>query len=284
MGYIFTIFSVFAGNLIAAVSMHTVFSLAGIFFLGLPTVVKISVYALAISQRAGISPEISFLIAMIVALFVSFLFALLFSRVSPDSFVVLGLASLVATEALIMSWDDVTNGVLGIAGVQRPDWMAQLSELVVIVLIIAFVILVVEFFALKTPAGRIMRAYREDSISLQSMGVATKKFAQTIIIISGVLLSITGVFYLWRVQFLDPQTFGIPILIEIFTLGVLALSPKVRMVALAALFVTFVPEMLRFIDFPSWILGYARTLFYAVLLLILIRKLSNNYVVAKRTI
>lgn len=50
--------------------MHLVFSVAGIFFLGLPTVSKISAYTLAILEKNGVDPIVAFCISLVVSVLV----------------------------------------------------------------------------------------------------------------------------------------------------------------------------------------------------------------------
>ena len=104
------------------------------------------------------------------------------------------------------------------------------------------------------------------------------------ILIASVLVSIGMSMFLWRIQFLDPSALGISFLVELLTLGILALKPQIRFVAMSTIVVALVPEILRFYNFPSSILGYIRILIYAVLLIILMTKLAPNFVHNKRSI
>lgn len=274
MGYFLTIISSFFGTLFAGVSFHGVFSLAGIFFLGVPVVMKVSVYTLAISQKAGIPPEYAFLLAVVASLLTGLLFAYLFVKVSPDSFAVLGLASLLASEAFLMSWDNVTNGILGISGIKRPELLSSLDSLAICYLITVLLFLILEYVLLKTWIGRSVRAYKQDKNALEVLGVPSQKIAQGLIIFSALVYGIMGVLFAWRVQFIDPTVAGLPTLIEVVTIGILAFRPTIGALVLAGLFVSLFPELLRFLSLPSTILGYARLLLYSVVLLVLIYKLS----------
>jgi len=283
MGYFLTTIATFFTTLQAAAGIHGVFSLAGIFFLGVPVVMEMSIYALAIAQKAGIPPQYAFLIAMLVAVLCGILFAYLFVKVSADSFAVLGLASLLASEALLQSWDSVTNGILGIS-VKRPDFFNSLPALAILFGMAMAIVLILEYVLLKTWLGRTIRAYKQNEIALEAIGRPTKKIAQALIIFASCVYGLTGVFIAWRVQFVDPQIAGIPYLIEIITMGILALSPRVRSLAWAALFVTFFPEVLRFLNLPTTMMGYARVILYSLVLLFLIHRLSPKLAISNRQI
>lgn len=284
MGYFLTILSFFFNTLIEGVAVHLVLSLAGIIFLGMPTVLKASLYALAIAEKSGISPEVSFFIAILVSLLVGLLFALLYTRVSPDSFAVLGMASMLALDALVKSMDKVTNGVLGISGIVRPGWMPDLMMVGIVSVIVGLICLFFELILLQTPFGRKMRGFKEDEITLQSMGINTKKLSRFVIIISSLFLSIAGSLFLWRIQFLDANFGGVPALVFLLTLGILALKPRIRFVVLGSAVVTFLPEILRFFQFPSSLMGYIRDLLYALFLILLIHQLHKHFIPSRRTI
>jgi branched-chain amino acid transport system permease protein len=274
MGYFSTVISSFFGSLLAGVSLHGVFSMAGIFFLGIPVVGKVSAYTLAIAQKSGIPPEYAFLLAIIASLLVGLLFAYLFVKVSPDSFAVLGLASLLATEALFKSWDTLTNGILGISGIKRPEMLTSLDSLMACYFVTVILFLILEYVLLKTWIGRAVRAYKQDKNALDALGVSSLRLGQGLIVFSALVYGIVGFLLAWRVQFISPSIQGIPALIEILTIAILAFKPRVSAIIIATLFVALFPELLRFLALPSTVLGYARLLLYSVALLILIYKLS----------
>lgn len=284
MGYFLTIVSFFFNTLIEGVAIHMVLSLAGIIFLGVPTVVKASLYALAIAEKAGIAPEISFVIALLVSIVVGLMFGFLFTRVSADSFAVLGMASMLALDALIKSTDKITNGVLGISGVVRPTWMSDLAAVTIATVVIGLICLGVEAILLQTPFGRRMRAFKEDEITLQSLGLNTKRFSRKVIVITSVFLSLAASLFLWRIQFLDANFGGVAFLVFILTLGILAVKPKLRYVILGAAVVSFLPEILRFFQFPSSLMGYIRDLLYALFLILLVHQLHTRFIPSRRTI
>lgn len=284
MGYIYTIILAFLGTLISAIALHGSFSLAGIFFLGVPVTMKMAIYTLAIAEKAGLAPEIAFLLAVIASALVGLIFAILFVKLSADSFAVLGLAALLASEALLRSWDGVTNGILGIAGIARPELLSSLQSLTIGVAIVAGVLLLFQYVFLQTWLGRAVRAYKQDEVSLEAQGIPTRRVGQLLILITSVISALAGIFLAWRIQFIDPSVAGLSMLIEVLTVSILALRPSVRALALAALFVSFFPEILRFLSLPTSVMGYARLLLYSVVLLILIRKLAPKLSTANRTI
>lgn len=284
MGYFLTILVFYGRTAISSVGIHLVFSLGGIFFLGMPSVVKVGAYTIALAEKQGMSGGVSFFIALSISFLCGLMFAWLFMKVSADSFAVLSLASILAIEALLRSWDTVTNGVLGISGIKRPDLFSTLPSLAIGIIVVVIVLFLMEFILLQTWIGRALRAYKQDEISLQALGVPTMKLAQAAILIASILAGISGIFMAWHIQYIDPMISGIPFLIEVITIGILSLKPKVRSVALMTLLVIVLPESLKFIDFPTSVFGYMRTFSYSIVLIFLILKLSKQQYITKRNI
>ena len=282
MGYFFTLLARFGIVLSMGTGMHLVFSLGGIFFLGMPTVVSLTAYALAIAEKAGYAPLWAAAIALLVNLCAGLLFAILYLRVSADSFAVLGLASILAFEALTRSWSELTNGVLGLAGIVRPElhaaeWSFGLFNLTLGILIVAG-----EYVLLQTFWGRALRALKENPVSLEALGISSDRLARNTIILSSLLFGIGSIVMVWQIQFLEPSFAGLMLLIEMLTVGILALKPEVKRVVGGAIFVIALPEFLRFLDLPVTLFGHLRVLLYSILLIVLIRFLNTKISITSR--
>jgi len=284
MNYFFTIFAKIGQMLSMGVAIHLVFSVAGIFFLGFPTIMSIGAYALAISQKSGIPIFYSILLALFFVLIFSLIFAYLFVKVSSDSFAVLGLASYFAIQALFISWDSLTNGVLGISSIIRPSIFDSIKSLSFGIIFISIILLICEGIFLQTWAGRAILASKENPVVVQSLGISSNKLFQILIIISCFLFTIGGFFMVWQVQFLDPKFGGMSLMIEVLTIGILALKPQIKLLVFSVLFVVIIPEFIRFINFPQAMFGHLRILLYSVLLIILIKSLKNKLNINKRII
>lgn len=283
MGYLLTLLLKFGQNLIMGSGMHQVFSVGGIFFLGFPTILGTSVYVLAIAERAGISPLVAFLLGVISALITGFFMAYLYAKMSNDSFVVLGLSSIIAFKALALSGGELTNGARGIKGVLRPEFMEKLLPLAIATLIVAGLFWIIEYGIMSSWIGRAFRANKEDARAVEALGISRKKIDYFLIIYSSVLFSIGGMFMLWHIQFLDPDFAHLELMIQLLTIGILALKPQLRYLFFGVTFVVFVPELIRFLELPSDILGHLRILIYSLTLMGFLYLLRDKLTIAKRS-
>lgn len=284
MLYFLVILAQFCRVLIAGIGLQLTYSTAGITFLGFPAVVNISAYTMAILQREGMEPWLAFGLALLMAAVVSLIFASIYQRISEDSFVVICLASIFAVEALINSWEPLTNGVLGISGIARPTGLQSLQALTMTLVILAVIALLGAWLVFKSSLGRKLRALREDKLLLEAIGISTTKISRGMIVLSGVLCCLTANFWVWQIQYLDPSLGSLLLLLELLTVSILAIKPKVIYVVIGTAFVVLMPEILRLTDLPSTVLGYLRSLLYAVSLLILIFLLKDRLIIKKRTI
>lgn len=284
MGYFLTLILGYARFLIQGVGIHVVFSLGGILFLGFPTVMNASAYGLAIAQRHGFSMAISLAIGLLVGILFSLFFAFLFVRLSMDSFVVLCLASILAFEALVRSWNTLTNGVLGLSGIEPPLFLNTLGIFAAFVFFMSLVFLGIEFVLLNSPRGRAIRAFKENPLALEVLGISSAHLGQFLILFSSFCFMVAAFFKLWQFRFLTPGFVDLDILIEVFTIGILALHSGLRRLALSVLFILFFPELLRFLELPSALFAHLRLLLYSVALIFLIKRFQDQLRIPKRLI
>lgn len=276
MGYLLTILMKFGIYALFGVGIHLVFSQAGIVYLGMPAIVAFSGYVLAVVEKFGCSPWLAFLIAMAAGLLMGLMLVYFYLKLSADAFTVLGFVSIFALVALFNSWESVTNGTLGIVGVHRPEIISSLFGLTVFALICGIGAFVFDFFVNKSAFGRKLRAYKEFPIVLDAQSINSKKIAVKVIMISTFLFALGGILITWQLQSIEPNFGGQPLLVEILTLGILALSPKILDVLISVLIVVMLPEVLRFVDLSASDIGYLRVILYSVMLIVLIYKFDKK--------
>ncbi|MFA5870924.1 MAG: branched-chain amino acid ABC transporter permease [Candidatus Paceibacterota bacterium] len=284
MGYLYTQIARFFETSMLSVGVHITTSIAGIFFFGFPVAFSFGAYALVILIKNGFTLWIAFIITILLSVLLGLIFSLLYRRLSNDGFAVFTFASVLAFDSLIKSWDSLTGGVLGISGISRPSFARTLVALVILQGILAICVFIFEYTLLQSPFGRALRAHNESKIFLDATGIPASGIGSFAITLAVVLSALAGILAIWRIQFLDPSFGGIAILLQILTIGILAMKPKVSGLILSVLCIVLLPEILRFFPFPSSIMGHLRILFYSVLLIVLVKQLSTRYTSKKRFI
>ncbi len=276
MGYLASVISGIWEALLSASGAHLTVSMGGIFFLGFPAAFWFGAYAYSISAVAGVPLWLSLGIGIIFALLAGLLFAFFYARMSNDSFTVVTLASVLAVDALLRSWDSLTGGVLGIPGVPRPDIAGTLLQLAVIQGVLALAGLAAESLLVNTSFGRSLRALKENKSVLLSLGTSPDLVGRTAIIFASLFAGLGGILAVWRIQFLDPSLGGFALLLQGLTIAIVSNVPRASRVFLATVFLVLVPELLRFFALPDIILGYARSFIYGLVLIFLIHYITTR--------
>jgi len=270
MGYFVTTLSRVWEALLSTIGSHLTLSLGGILFLGFPVAFWAGAYGYAIAAKSGLTIGLSLLIGIAFALLLGIIFAFFYRRLSNESFAVITLASVLAAEALIRSWDSLTGGVLGIAGVPRFYSGQTLLSLMLCAAVVGSIGLALESLLAHSSFGRSLRALKENKSALMALGTSAQWTGAVAILFASFFAGVAGIFTAARVQFLDPSLGGFVLLIQVLTVAIIANTPKTaRLFAVTALIV-LLPEMLRLFDLPVSILGHARNLLYGLLLILLI--------------
>ncbi|RJQ28592.1 branched-chain amino acid ABC transporter permease [Candidatus Parcubacteria bacterium] len=276
MGYLFTTIARVWETSLAAIGGHLTLSLGGILFLGFPAAFWCGSYGYAVAAKAGASLGVSFAVGIGLAAIAGGIFAFFYSRMSNDSFAVITLASFLALEALIRSWDSVTGGVLGIAGVPRFSFAQMLRGLVVFEAYVVLPAFILESFLANGPFGRSLRALKENRIVLTAMGTSPNTIGKTAVVFASLFAGVSGILAVSRVQFLDPTLGGIFLLTQTLTIAIIASTPKTLRLLGVTVTIVLLPELLRFFSLPLSILGHSRNALYGFLLIVLIYYATYN--------
>ena len=284
MGYIILQLMRFFETLIFATGIHMTVSVGGISFFGFSVAYLVGAYVFAIAAKAGLTLTVAVIAAILAAVVIGFFFSLLYRRLSDDSFAVFGVASIFAFDALVRSWGSVTGGVLGIAGVPRPDFVQSTTALLWLQIAIAVIVLAVEYLLLKAPFGRALVAHKESPSLLSSAGVSPKRIGMIAIVLAAGLAGLSGILGAWRIQYLDPSFADIQSFLFGLTICIIATKPKISWLIGASAVVVLLPEVFRFLPFPASIFAYLRVLTYGIAMIILVHRISAKYTTNKRTV
>ena len=209
MGYFLTVFSTFTGTLIAGVGIHLLLSMGGVLFLAVPALVQVSAYSYVLTLEAGFSMPVALLSSLLISCVFVGAFILLHRRLSEDAFMVITLASMIGVESLMSSWTSVTNGALGIGGLSRPALFNSLEGYTLLTVILAGAFLIFEVVWLHSKKGRFLRAGKEHSEALESLGVSFENTVAQVMLIAGIAFASGGWLFVWKYRYLAPDSIGI---------------------------------------------------------------------------
>ena len=266
------LFSIYA---ILGISLNLIVGYAGLLSVAHAAFYGIGAYTTAILlTQSGIGFFSSVFFGAITAMIISFLIGAVLSRFRGDYYALGSLGFNVIIFSIFLNWQSLTRGPLGIPGISKPElfginFFSNFSFLILALLFLVIVYFVSRFIA-NSSFGRVLKAIREDEKAIQVFGYNTQYFKLAIFVISATMASIAGSFYASYITFVDPSSFTLMESIFILAIIILGGLANLKGSILGALFLILLPEVLRFVGFPSDIAAQMRQVIYGLILILLI--------------
>jgi len=268
--------------LILAISLQLSIGFTGLFNLGHIAFFAIGAYVSALLALSGIPFLICFLFAGIFAMLFGFLISIPTAKLKGDYFALATLAFTFVVYTIILNWTSLTRGPLGLPGIPKPIIFGINFTSNFNFMILTAIIALVSYYIIKkivtSPFGKALEATRDDELATRTLGKNTLKIKSISLAVSAFFAGIAGSVYASYITFIDPSSFTIMQLIPILCIVIIGGLASLKGTAIATVFLVLLPEPLRFIGFPSSVVGPARQIIYAlILLLILIYKPKGFY-------
>ena len=251
--------------------LNIVVGLAGLLDLGYVAFYAVGAYSYALlSTTFGLSFWICLPLAGILAAFWGLLLGFPVLRLRGDYLAIVTLAFGEIIRLVLINWVDVTGGGAGISSIPRVTFfgipftadedgfasrlgieftpMHRIVFLYYLILALALLTNAVTIRLRRLPIGRAWEALREDEIACRSLGINTTSTKLTAFAIGAMFGGVAGSFFAVRQGFISPESFNFlesAIVLAIVVLG--GMGSQIG-VAVAALFMTAGPELLRNID------------------------------------
>jgi branched-chain amino acid transport system permease protein len=261
--------------LMLAVSLNFILGFTGLVNLGHIALFGIGAYASALVSIATSSFIFGIIAAAAISSICGLILIFVTKKLQGDYYALatLGFAFVVYSLLLNMSW--LTRGALGIAGIQRPDILGITftanSAYLGLTLIITFGTIYSITKIAHSPFGKLLEAMRDDEVGVAVLGKNTKLLKYKAMAIAGSVAGIAGSVYAHYVRFIEPSGFFINDIILILTIVLIGGIASIKGSIIASIILTLLPEFLRLLPLPNSIVGPARQIVYALLLLIIIR-------------
>ncbi len=213
------------------------------------------------------------LIGIVITGVLSLLIGFVLSKFKDDYFALGSFGFNVIIYSIFLNWQELTRGPLGIPGIPRPELFGftfsdNLSFLILTVAC-ALVIYGLCVFITCSSFGRVLKAIREDEEALSVFGYRTLWFKLTIFVISAMMASVAGSLFASYITFIDPSTFTLTESIFILAIIILGGLANNKGAVIGAVCLILLPEILRFVGFPSDIAAQMRQVTYGLLLILL---------------
>ncbi len=265
LGILVCIYSILTISLNWAVGFTGLLNLGHVGFFG------IGAYASALLAMSGVPVWLSLIFGALFAGVFGLLLALPTTRLKGDYLALATLGFAFIMGSVTRNWTGLTRGALGIPGI--PKIVHGNYAFLAIVFIIAVVVYFIFFLLSRSRFGKTCEAVRDDELAAKMLGKNTFLHKIWALGISAFFAGLGGGLFAHYITFIDPSIFGLGDLILLFSMLIVGGLASVKGSFIGTAVLLLLPEPLRFIGFPSAILGPMREIIFAlILLLILIYK------------
>jgi len=192
-------------------------------------------------------------------------------KLKGDYFVLATLAFQMIVFTILYNWTSVTRGPFGIPGIPSVKllgvWnISGVYGYFALTTIVALIVIII-FNNLKfSPFGRTLTAIRSDELTVATLGRSPIRFKTYAFLISAAFSGLAGLIYASYISYIDPTSFTLDESIFILTALFIGGIGNVRGPVLGALFVVFLPEILRFVGLPDAVAANLRQIIYGLVL------------------
>lgn len=237
--------------IIMALGLNILVGYTGLVSLGQAGFVAIGAYTTTILMT---KLDMNFFIATFIALAVAAAFGLLLGLptlrlIGPYlTIVTLGFGEIIRT--IIIVWDSVTNGPLGIRNIPRPrlfgvELTMSNGGLYLLTLTSMLLVMIFSHQLYKSKTGRAMRAIKQDHTASIMMGINTTYYKTLSFVIAAIISALVGSIYATQLGYIDQNTFTFDMSTMILSIVILGGMGTIRGMVLGSLVLVVLPELSR---------------------------------------
>lgn len=225
----------------------------------------------------GVNFFVSIILGIIIAGVAGGVIGWVLSKFKDDYYALVSFGFNIIAFSIFLNWQSLTRGPLGIPGIGRPTmefgiWNMEFSSnIAFLALSITFlaIIYLISSFIVQSSFGRVLKAIREDEKAIQVFGYRTSFFKLIIFVVGAMMAAVAGSLFASYITFIDPSTFTLNESIFILAIIILGGLANLRGSILGVLFLILLPEILRFVGFPTDIAAQMRQVVYGLILILL---------------
>ncbi|MFA5754483.1 MAG: branched-chain amino acid ABC transporter permease [Patescibacteria group bacterium] len=268
MGILFAVYAILGMGLNLVVGYAGLLSVTHAAFYG------IGAYTTAILlTKSGVGFFGALVLGIAIATAVSLLIGVVLSRFKGDYYALGTLGFNTIVFGAFLNWKNLTQGSLGIPGISRPELFGINFTNNFNFLILALIFLILAYsvarFVANSPFGRVLKAIREDETVISVFGYDALYYKLVVFVISAAMAAVAGSLFASYITFIDPSGFRVAESMFILAIIILGGLANLRGSLLGAFFLILLPEVMRFVGFPSDIEAQMRQVVYGVILILL---------------
>ncbi|MFA5954219.1 MAG: branched-chain amino acid ABC transporter permease [Patescibacteria group bacterium] len=274
MPYLNHLLVLIAVDIVLAAGLNLSFGFTGLLNLGHIAFFGIGAYTSALLTLAGVPFPIAFLASGCLAALFAPLLILITKKTKGDYLALATLGFGLVLHSIFLNWLSLTRGPLGIPGIPRPAVFGFVitSRFDFLAFSIVMAALVLFFLHRLTTSryGILLGAVRDDERGVAMLGKNVLRLKMESLALAAFLAGIAGSIGAHYISYIDPSGYDISEVIFIVSVVVVGGLASLRGTVSAVVLLVLLPELLRFVSLPSSVLGPARQLLYAVILLLVL--------------
>ncbi len=226
----------------------------------------VSAYVFVLLLKAGSGFLVASSVALVASLLVSAFFAWLSFRLEPDGLGVMSIAVHLSVLAVVLNWNTLTRGALGIPRVPRLPFLDSVLDFAIAsVVVSAFCILVV-WWVDRGTFGRKLQALAEHDWHAKALGINRKRVHLVAFLIAGIGTTIANVLFVQYLLLLHPNDYQFMNFVFWIMVIVAGKPGSVVGVTLSTILLVFLREGLRFVPLAPDVLGPLRLMLFGMIL------------------
>jgi branched-chain amino acid transport system permease protein len=284
MDFLWHIIVMIGISLPSVLGYNFVFGKGKIFHFGPVGVSLITAYASVLTMAHTQSFVLSFLAGLAMALVVSMLFAWLSFRLEPDGLGVISLAVHLGLFAVVLNWNGLTRGALGMPGVRRLPFLDSVSDFALFASVIAVLVVIAAWWINRGAFGRRLSALAEHEWYAGAIGVDRTSTHFFAFAIAAVGASLSNFLFPQYLTLLHPSDYQFHTFV-FFVMVIVAGGPgNVLGVTLSTAFLVVLKEAIRFVALPASMIGPVRLILFGIILFIAVWLRRDTLFPTKREI
>lgn len=257
--------------IILSVSLNLALGFTGLINLGHIAFFGIGAYTSALLTLKGVPFPIAFILAGLIASMSGFVLANITNKLKGDYLALATLGFSLVVYSIFINWGSVTNGPGGLAAIPRPNIfglqiVSNTSYLVFALTICILAVLIISKIV-RSRYGKLLEAVRDDAIGTEALGKNIYKLKYQSMMISAFFAGIAGSLFAHYISYINPASFYIHDIIVFLTIVIVGGLASIKGSVVAAIIIIVLPELLRFVNIPSYMIGTMQQILYAGILI-----------------
>lgn len=234
----------------------------------------VGAFASAILLKSyDVSFPVAFLLAGIIAGLIAWIASFPLLRLRGDSFVLVSLGLTFILYNILLNWQSLTNGALGMKGIPYPDLVNAFSEPKWAYFFVVWGVLILCFLGLRTilhsSYGVVIKAVRENQKISQVAGHDAVSYQRSVFVLSAIITGFAGVLLASFISAIDPFLFGYHLSVLLLVMAIFGGLASLKGSIAGAFILILLPELLRFVGFPNSIIAESQQIIYGLVLILL---------------